>query len=409
MEIIDVECECAPNIALVKYWGKADEELILPLNGSISITLDREVLCSRTSIKLIKMNQKNNDISINLNNQHQTISLDNHESTKPELISKKRFLNVLTKVYSNCALKNSQYYKIEIISTNNFPTACGLASSASGYACLAICLGNAFKYNGDISELARIGSGSACRSCFGGFVQWSSSMKSEESISKVLFPSNHWEEMNLLVLVVEDKKKDVSSSKGMLETVQTSDLLKQRVKIVEKERLHNMTTFIKEKDFESMAELIIKESNSLHAVCLDTYPPLFYLNEESRDIIRFINEFNSCFDSLKVAYSFDAGPNCFLFFLDEQMNALLYFIYLVFYESTGENESNFIDKILHNKKRLSFEIEFKTINPNLKDELWNRSEKIKVNRDFINHSPFKYIIHSKVGTDPSIKSSLYRF
>ncbi len=116
---------------------------------------------------------------------------------------------MLNKVRENCGLENPSSFFIRIRTTNSFPTACGLASSASGFACLAMCLAEAFKYNGDVSELARLGSGSACRGCFGGFVLWSADRVSENSIARRLYFKDHWPEMNILVLILEDERKKV--------------------------------------------------------------------------------------------------------------------------------------------------------------------------------------------------------
>lgn len=116
---------------------------------------------------------------------------------------------MLEKVRMFSGLEDAGKYHIRIKTTNSFPTACGLASSASGFACMSLCLANAFDYSGDISELARLGSGSACRSCSGGFVEWVASDRSEKSIARSLFPSQHWPELNILALVLEDERKKV--------------------------------------------------------------------------------------------------------------------------------------------------------------------------------------------------------
>lgn len=116
---------------------------------------------------------------------------------------------MLNKVRQNCTLNNPYSYHIRIKTTNSFPTACGLASSASGFACLAICLSEAFGYNGNVSELARLGSGSACRSCYGGFVKWTSGTTSNDSIATKLFDSEHWPNFNIFALILEDERKKV--------------------------------------------------------------------------------------------------------------------------------------------------------------------------------------------------------
>ena len=121
-------------------------------------------------------------------------------------MSRTRFYIIVGKVRSNCSLKDALSYNvIRIVSTNSFPTASGMASSASGFASLAHCLSRAFGYLGDTSELARMGSGSACRSCFGGFVLWSAASQSHSSVATQLFPSSHWPQLNVIALILEDK------------------------------------------------------------------------------------------------------------------------------------------------------------------------------------------------------------
>ena len=99
---ITVSCECAPNIALIKYWGKSNEELILPLNGSISITLDSKVLSSRTCLVLSKIepiDEQNTTIQITLDGKTQTFrSSEVALASKSDLINRKRFMIMLNKV-----------------------------------------------------------------------------------------------------------------------------------------------------------------------------------------------------------------------------------------------------------------------------------------------------------------------
>jgi diphosphomevalonate decarboxylase len=94
----------------------------------------------------------------------------------------------------------------------------------------------------------------------------------------------------------------------MRDSTLTSEMLKHRVKMVESERLGQMEQFIREKDFNRFARLVMQDSNNFHSICLDTFPPLFYLNDRSREIIRFVNEFNKfgkqANEDLKVAYRF---------------------------------------------------------------------------------------------------------
>lgn len=103
-------------------------------------------------------------------------------------------------------------WKIHICSINNFPTAAGLASSAAGYACLSAALAKLYKVNDDISAIARTGSGSACRSVFGGFVRWYMGVDAEgiDSIAKQIVPASHWPEMRIIILVVSIIEKFTS-------------------------------------------------------------------------------------------------------------------------------------------------------------------------------------------------------
>lgn len=108
-------------------------------------------------------------------------------------------------VKSKATLTNEmEMWKVHICSNNNFPTAAGLASSAAGYACLTAALAKLYNFTGDISEIARTGSGSACRSVFGGFVRWymGSDPTGVDSIAKQIAPASHWPEMRIIILVV---------------------------------------------------------------------------------------------------------------------------------------------------------------------------------------------------------------
>lgn len=109
--------------------------------------------------------------------------------------------------------------KIHVVSENNFPTAAGLASSASGYACLVFTLAQLYGLkNQEISDIARMGSGSACRSIYGGFVQWHKGVQldGKDSIAVPVAPASHWPELHVLILVVNDSKKKVGSTSGMV-------------------------------------------------------------------------------------------------------------------------------------------------------------------------------------------------
>ena len=216
---------------------------------------------------------------------------------------------------------------LRIASHNNFPTAAGLASSASGLAALVASLANLYDLPQSPSELSRIarqGSGSACRSLFGGFVAWreGTAASGNDSLADEVAPRDHWPEMQALICVVSDKKKGTSSTSGMQRTVETSPLLQERLKIVPK-RMDAIEKAIKERDFPAFAHLTMIDSNQFHAVCLDTCPPIFYLNDVSRSIIALVEEINRAAGTPIAAYTFDAGPNAVIYALADNMPTVI--------------------------------------------------------------------------------------
>lgn len=228
------------------------------------------------------------------------------------------FVNLIN-IYSFVNLVRSlngdikSYLKIE--SHNNFPTAAGLASSAAGYACLVSALGALFGITDgkQLSILARQGSGSACRSVYGGFVEWIAGHDSETSFAQQLVDENHWPSLRVIILIANDKEKDVASTSGMKRSVETSDLIHHRAEKVVPERCVEMRKAIAEKNFEKFAELTMRDSNQFHAIAQDTYPPIRYMNDVSWSIVGLVHGYNEFVGSTKVAYTFDAGPNAVLF------------------------------------------------------------------------------------------------
>lgn len=216
---------------------------------------------------------------------------------------------------------------MHIASYNNFPTAAGLASSASGLAALVASLAALYELPQsaeDLSRIARQGSGSACRSLFGGFVAWREGRAQDgsDSVAEQVAPREHWPSLQALICVVSDAKKGTSSTSGMQKTVETSPLLQERLRVVPK-RMVEISAAIECRDFDAFARLTMADSNQFHAVCLDTAPPIFYLNDVSRAIIALVEELNRAHEaktgSLLAAYTFDAGPNAVIYAPAENM------------------------------------------------------------------------------------------
>jgi len=123
-------------------------------------------------------------------------------------------------------------------------------------------------------------------------------------------------------MVVSAEKKGVSSTTGMQETVKTSSLFATRAAEVVPKRMREMEQAILARDFDTFARVTMRESNSFHATCLDTDPPIFYLNDVSRAAIRAVEAINQQAGRIVAAYTFDAGPNCVIYYLEKDKKTL---------------------------------------------------------------------------------------
>jgi diphosphomevalonate decarboxylase len=152
---------------------------------------------------------------------------------------------------------------------------------------------------------------------------WDVGLEASGSDSKAVqvAPAEHWPEMRALILVVSSAKKGVSSTAGMQTTVATSSLFPARVASIP-QRMEEMIVAVKERNFKTFGRLTMRESNSFHATCLDTDPPIFYLNDVSRAAIRVVEDINAKARSIVAAYTFDAGPNAVIYFEEKNVDAV---------------------------------------------------------------------------------------
>ena len=326
------------NIATLKYWGKRDKDLNLPTNNSISVTLDQNDLKTLTTASC----------SESFKEDHLWINGETYSLETPRSIQVLKDLRSLREELenSNNELPKISQFKLHIISENNFPTAAGLASSAAGFAALISSVAKLYKLPTDYSELSKIarkGSGSACRSLFGGYVAWEMGNleNGEDSKAIQIADRKHWPTMKAAILVVSDMKKDVPSTSGMQLTVKTSDLFQYRINEVVPKRYIEMKESILNKNFQKFAELTMKDSNSFHSVCLDSYPPIFYLNDTSKNIIKLINLLNEAAGKLIAAYTFDAGPNAVIYYEEENQDYVLGMLYKFFDKLDGWSNDKF--------------------------------------------------------------------
>ncbi|KAG9510399.1 Glutaryl-CoA dehydrogenase, mitochondrial, partial [Fragariocoptes setiger] len=293
---------------IIRHLMNLESVYTYEVNDSLSGTLDIDDLCATTTVII---SDRFHSDKLWLNGEQHPIS------SGAQLL--------LDTVRSRSAIENACNLKVRMTSRNNFPTAAGLASSAAGYACMSYALGQAFGITDpkELSILARIGSGSACRSLFGGFVLWHCGDSSGSSYSEQLFDHCHWPEMRVVVCVSDSHQKEVSSSKAMNLSVKTSGLLKHRAKCIVPTRIAKISEAIKKKDFGSFAEVTMRDSNQFHAICQDTWPPIRYMSDTSWSIVKLCHAINDFYGIHKVAYTFDAGPNACLYCLRDTIDLLI--------------------------------------------------------------------------------------
>jgi diphosphomevalonate decarboxylase len=303
------------NIAVIKYWGKRDPKLNLPTNSSLSVTLSQADLRTHTTASCSSTYPKEDTLL--LNGSPQDVSGARTQACFRELRALRNELED-----ADSSLPKLAALPLKIVSENNFPTAAGLASSAAGFAALVRAIANLYALPAsptDLSRIARQGSGSACRSLFGGYVGWEQGSATDggDSVAFQVAPASHWPSMRAVILVVSAAKKGVSSTTGMQTTVATSSLFAARASETVPRRMAEMTKAIQEKDFEAFGKVTMMDSNSFHATCLDTYPPIFYLNDVSRAAIKVVESINDRAGRIVAAYTFDAGPNAVVYYLEE--------------------------------------------------------------------------------------------
>lgn len=368
-------CIAPVNIALIKYWGKRNEDLILPINDSLSMTLSTDEMCAKTTAAASETFEKN---QMWLNGEEVPFE-DN-----PRVMRCVRELKRLASLKPNP--KFPIEWNLRICSKNNFPTAAGLASSAAGYACLVYTLAHLYGVeNEELTSIARQGSGSACRSLYGGFVKWIKGQNDDgtDSIAISIAPESQWPDMHVLILVVNDSKKKTGSTKGMQMAVLTSDLIKYRAENCVPKRISELTAAIEAKDFNKFAEITMKDSNQFHAIALDTFPPCVYMNDVSHAISTFVHDFNEAAGEVKVAYTFDAGPNACLYLLKENVAQVFKGIQKCFPSNADKGEY---------LKGLPIE------------EVDDETDCPLKNLSLFGENLLKYVIHTKIGSGPKMLS-----
>ncbi len=286
MSILTTAAAANANIALIKYWGNRDTLLRLPSNGSISINL--EGLFARTRVAF--QSGLLQDMLI----------LNGKKETGKALTRMVSFLDLVRQI-----AKTNLYAKVS--SENNFPTGAGLASSAAAFAALSLAATKALGLElneGELSRLARRGSGSACRSIPGGFVEWLPGNDDRSSFAVSIAPPDHWDLVDCIA-IIEPRPKATGSTEGH-RLADTSPLQPARISDTPR-RLDICRQAILQRDFDALAAVTELDSNLMHAVMLTSSPPLFYWEPSSLQMMKEIQDWRQ--HGLPVCYTLDAGPN----------------------------------------------------------------------------------------------------
>ncbi len=256
------------NIAFIKYWGRKDAELRIPYNPSISMNLSA---CTSTT----------------------TVEVSS-EDTVSEGFDKKRIIAHLDRIR---ALAQTNVC-LTVTTENSFPAAAGIASSASGFAALTVAAAAALGLvlsEKELSSLARLGSGSACRSIPDGFVKW------EWEYARSLYQPDWWD-LSDIIVIVDEGKKSVSSSAGH-DAAQSSPFFQKRLDALPG-RMARCEAALKRKDFRALGEVIEEECLDMHHVMQTQNPPLYYWNDETRAIMKEVQK-----REIPAYFTIDAGPN----------------------------------------------------------------------------------------------------
>ena len=274
-----------PNIALIKYWGKRDEQLSLPATGSLSLTLD--IAPTRTTVTLAP--EADEDVA----------TWRGRPMLDRELARIRSFLELVR------GLAGSRTPAV-VDTGNEIPTGAGLASSASGFAALAAAASTAYGLElsrRDLSRLARRGSGSAARSVFGGLVEWYAG-DDETSYAEPL-PAQGLN-LALVVAVLDPGRKAVGSREAMRRTAATSPFYGAWVQSVPSE-LTQMRTAITRADFTAVGELAESNALRMHATMLGAVPPVRYWTGGTVAALDLVAQLRE--DGIEAYATIDAGPN----------------------------------------------------------------------------------------------------
>ncbi|UCG23117.1 MAG: diphosphomevalonate decarboxylase, partial [Chloroflexota bacterium] len=265
-----------------------DNDLRIPMNGSISMTLD-----AANTTTTVKFDKGIQDDRLILN----------------ERVADNRATARVSKQLDHIRKVADLDLKAEVRSQNSFPTGAGIASSASGFAALTLAAAGALGLDltrAELGRLARLGSGSACRSIDGGFVEWQPGKNHEESYAAPIAPAAHWDLVDI-VAIISNEHKAYGSSMGHT-LAHSSPFYEARLETIE-ESLAKVRTAILEKDFATLGQLIEEEAIQLHVTAMTSTPSVLYWQAGTLNVIHALREWRRIDPAVAGYFTIDAGAN----------------------------------------------------------------------------------------------------
>ena len=281
------------NIAIIKYWGKKKEKEMVPATSSISLTLEN--MYTETTLSPLPADARADEFYINGQLQNEA------EHVK------------MTKIIDRYRPEGAGFVRID--TKNNMPTAAGLSSSSSGLSALVKACNAYFQLGLNRKELAleaKFASGSSSRSFYGPLAAW-------DKDSGEVYPVETDLKLAMIMLVLEDQKKPISSRDGMKLCVETSTTFEEWIRQSEQD-YKDMLVYLKENDFEKVGVLTEKNALAMHATTKTANPPFSYLTDASYEAMDFVRQLREQGESCY--FTMDAGPNVKVLCLEKDLEHL---------------------------------------------------------------------------------------
>ncbi|MBJ8325670.1 diphosphomevalonate decarboxylase [Streptococcus pacificus] len=292
MDRSPVSAKSYANIAIIKYWGKKDHQKMIPSTSSISLTLEN--LYTETKLSLLDDGSKDlfyiNGV---LQNQEEHLKIS-------------KVLNLFRK-------DASQFVRVD--TTNSMPTAAGLSSSSSGLSALVKAANTFFRTNlnqKELAQIAKFASGSSSRSFFGPVAAWDKDTGEIYRVDTDL-------KMAMIILVINDQKKMISSREGMKRAVETATNFSKWVNQSEKDYVA-MLDYLKANDFDKVGQLAEANALLMHQTTSASNPPFTYLTEKSYQAMEDVKQLR--LEGERCYFTMDAGPNVKVLCLEEDLERL---------------------------------------------------------------------------------------